>query len=49
MRQSTTTRLLLHLANVATILFFLLPLLAVVFGAFQSEKSLHASTTFSMP
>ncbi len=44
MKQGPVTRALLHLANLAAILFFMLPLLAVVFGAFQSEKSLHADT-----
>src|SRR5215510_110805 len=44
MRPSFKTRILLHLANLAVIAFFLLPLAAVVFGAMQSEKSLHADT-----
>jgi hypothetical protein len=44
MRIKPAVRILLHLANFAAILFFMLPLLAVLFGAFQSEKSLHADT-----
>lgn len=39
-----TTRILLHLANVAVIIFLLLPLVAVVFGSIQSEKALQADT-----
>jgi multiple sugar transport system permease protein len=34
----------LHAANLAVIAFFLLPLIAALFGALQSEKSLHADT-----
>jgi multiple sugar transport system permease protein len=34
----------LHTANLAVIAFLLLPLIAVLFGALQSEKSLHADT-----
>ena len=44
MRPALSTRVLLHLANVVVIAFFLLPLIAVAFGALQSEKSLHADT-----
>jgi multiple sugar transport system permease protein len=44
MRPSPGTVLLLHIANLLVIAFFLLPLIAAVFGAFQSEKSLHADT-----
>jgi multiple sugar transport system permease protein len=44
MRPGPWTRLALHLANLLVIAFFLLPLIAVLFGAFQSEKSLHADT-----
>lgn len=44
MRPSKPARVLLHLANLAAIVFFLLPLIAVAFGALQSEKSLHADT-----
>lgn len=43
MRPSRLTRALLHLANIAAILFFLLPLIAAVIGALQSEKSLQAT------
>ena len=44
MRPGPWTRAALHLANALAIAFFLLPLVAVFFGAFQSEKSLHADT-----
>jgi multiple sugar transport system permease protein len=44
MRPGPWTRAALHLANLLAIAFFLLPLLAVVFGALQSERSLHADT-----
>jgi len=44
MRLKPRTRIALHLANLLAIAFFLLPLIAVVFAALQSEKSLHAST-----
>ena len=44
MRPSVWTRAALHLANLAVIAFFLLPLIAVTFAALQSEKSLHADT-----
>jgi len=49
MRPSKWTRALLHLANLAAIAFFLLPLIAVAFGALQSEKSLHADTRALWP
>jgi multiple sugar transport system permease protein len=49
MRPSKLTRALLHLANLAAITFFLLPLIAVAFGALQSEKSLHADTRALWP
>lgn len=42
--QTRTTRILLHLANVAVIVFLLLPLVAVLFGSIQSEKALQADT-----
>ena len=41
---SPTTRLLLHVANIAVILFILLPLAAVFIGSIQSEKALQADT-----
>ena len=44
MRPSKLTHAALHLANLAAIAFFLLPLIAVTFAALQSEKSLHADT-----
>jgi len=46
---SRTTRLLLHVANVAVIIFILLPLVAVFFGSIQSEKALQADTRRLMP
>jgi multiple sugar transport system permease protein len=49
MRPSKWTRALLHLANLAAIAFFLLPLIAVAFGALQSERSLHADTRALWP
>jgi multiple sugar transport system permease protein len=42
-------RLALHAANVLAIAFFLLPLLAVVIGSLQSEKSLQAATHAVLP
>jgi multiple sugar transport system permease protein len=47
--QSPITRLLLHLANVAVIIFFLLPIAAVAIGSVQSEKSLQADTRRLLP
>jgi multiple sugar transport system permease protein len=47
--QSPVTRLLLHLANVAVIIFFLLPIAAVAIGSVQSEKSLQADTRRLLP
>ena len=44
MRSRGWTRVALHAANLAAIAFFLLPLIAALFGALQSEKSLHADT-----
>jgi multiple sugar transport system permease protein len=44
MRHKPWTRVALHLANLAVIAFFLMPLIAVTFAALQSEKSLHADT-----
>ncbi len=44
MRPGPWTRAALHLANLVAIAFFLLPIVAVLFAALQSEKSLHAST-----
>jgi multiple sugar transport system permease protein len=49
MRQSLLTRLLLHAANLLVIGFILLPLIAAVIGALQSEKSLQASTRTVLP
>lgn len=44
MRPRGWIRVGLHAANLAVIAFFLLPLIAALFGALQSEKSLHADT-----
>src|ERR1051326_9143151 len=44
MRERGWTRVWRHATNLAVIAFFLLPLIAAVFGALQSEKSLHADT-----
>jgi multiple sugar transport system permease protein len=47
--QSRTTKLMLHLANLVVIAFFLLPIVAVVIGSVQSEKSLQADTRRLLP
>jgi multiple sugar transport system permease protein len=47
--QTRTTRALLHLANVAVIVFLLLPLVAVLIGSVQSEKALQADTRRLLP
>ena len=44
-RHSRLVRLLLHAANIAVIVFILLPVAAVVVGSVQSEKSLQADST----
>ena len=49
MRTPPTTRLALHGANLLAIAFFLLPLVAAIIGALQSEKSLQASTRTVLP
>jgi len=49
MRPGPLTKILLHLANILAILFFLLPILAAVFGAMQSERSLQAATRSLVP
>jgi multiple sugar transport system permease protein len=48
-KPSRRARILLHLANLAVIAFFLLPLVAVVIGSIQSEKSLQADTRALLP
>ena len=48
-RTSPLTRLLLHAANIAVILFILLPVAAVVTGSIQSEKALQADTRRLLP
>ena len=49
MRPRPITRLALHAANLAVIAFFLLPLVAALLGALQSEKSLQAATRSLLP
>ena len=46
---SRTTKLLLHVANLAVIFFILLPVAAVLIGSIQSEKSLQADTRRLLP
>jgi multiple sugar transport system permease protein len=46
---SRPARMLLHAANVAVILFILLPLVAVFIGSVQSEKALQADTRRLLP
>jgi multiple sugar transport system permease protein len=48
-KPSPIARLFLHLANLVVIAFFLLPLVAVVIGAVQSEKTLQADTRAVLP
>jgi multiple sugar transport system permease protein len=48
-KQSRSVRLLLHLANLLVIAFFLLPLAAVTIGSIQSEKTLQADTHAVFP
>jgi multiple sugar transport system permease protein len=46
---SPLARILLHLANIVVIVFFLLPLVAVFIGSIQSEKSLQADVRALLP
>lgn len=48
-KPSPAGRLLLHAANLTVIVFILLPLVAVFFGAIQSEKALQADTQRILP
>lgn len=48
-RPSRLGRIGLHAANLLVILFFLFPIVAVVIGAFQSERALQADTTAIFP
>lgn len=48
-RHTRSIRLALHAANIAVILFILLPVAAVVIGSVQSEKSLQADTHRVLP
>jgi multiple sugar transport system permease protein len=47
--KSPIVRLLLHAANLAVIVFILLPVVAVLFGSIQSEKALEADTRRVVP
>src|SRR5918996_4243077 len=49
LKPSPAARVFLHLANVLVIVFFLLPLFAVVIGSVQSEKALQADTRALFP
>jgi multiple sugar transport system permease protein len=49
LKPSPLARVLLHIANVVVIAFFLLPLFAVVIGSVQSERSLQADTRAVFP
>jgi multiple sugar transport system permease protein len=49
LKPSPLARFFLHIANVAVIIFFLLPIFAVVIGAVQSERSLQADTRAVFP
>ena len=49
MRTPVASRLALHGANLLAIAFFVLPLVAAILGALQSEKSLQASTRTVLP
>jgi len=49
MRPGPLTKTLLHLANTLEILFFLLQIIAAIFGAMQSEKSLQVATRSLVP
>jgi multiple sugar transport system permease protein len=48
-KQTRSVRLLLHMANLLVIAFFLLPLAAVAIGSIQSEKTLQADTHAVFP
>ena len=48
-KQSRPVRLLLHAANIAVMLFILLPVVAVMIGSIQSEKALQADTRRVLP
>jgi multiple sugar transport system permease protein len=48
-KKTPIARILLHLANLLVIAFFLLPLVAVAIGSIQSERSLQADTRAVFP
>lgn len=48
-KPSPMAKFLLHFANVVVILFFLLPIIAVTIGAFQSQRSLQATPHAILP
>jgi multiple sugar transport system permease protein len=49
MRPSPPVRIALHLANLVTIAFFLLPIVTAAIGSFESEKTLRADTRAVLP
>jgi multiple sugar transport system permease protein len=49
MRPSRPVRIVLHVANLVTIAFFLLPIVTAVIGSFESEKTLRADTRAVLP
>ena len=49
LKPSPMARVMLHLANLVVIIFFLLPIFAVTIGSLQSEKSLQADTRALFP
>src|SRR5215468_8371879 len=49
MRPSRPTRIVLHLANLLAIAFFVLPITAALIGSLQSEKTLRADTRTVLP
>jgi multiple sugar transport system permease protein len=49
MRPSRPVRIALHVANLMTIAFFLLPIVTAAIGSFESEKTLRADTRAVLP
>jgi multiple sugar transport system permease protein len=49
MRPSRPARIALHVANLVTIAFFLLPIVTAAIGSFESEKTLRADTRAVLP
>lgn len=48
-KRSLQNRLLIYVANIATIIFLLFPIVAVLQGSLMSEKVLHSDITAVMP